>query len=395
MPLPAGRPPTPSTFASDPSVLELTPAGLYCPAGGFHVDPWQPVPRAVITHAHGDHLRPGSDAYLLSDPGERIARRRLPPEARIETLPYGRPISLGDVRVSLHPAGHVLGSAQVRIEYRGEVAVVSGDYKTDPDPTCTPFEPVRCDLFVTESTFGLPVFRWPAQEEVFGEIAAWWRANRQAGRPSVLFAYSLGKAQRLLAGLADESERDDAGAIYAHGAVVGPSDDYRAGGARLPPLLPVAEAGADTDWSRALVVAPPGSGGTAWMRRFRGAATAFASGWMRLRGTRRRRGVDRGFVLSDHADWPGLLGAVEAAGAERVWVTHGYRAALARYLREERGLDARAIETRFEGETSEDAEADRGDDPEAGAAGAQVEEGGRGGGNEPAQAEEGERGRSD
>jgi putative mRNA 3-end processing factor len=362
-------------------VLELTAAGLYCPAGGFHVDPWEPVARAVVTHAHGDHLRWGCDAYLVSEPGERVARRRLPDDATVETLPYGEAITIGRARVSLHPAGHILGSSQVRVETAGGtggVAVVSGDYKTDPDPTCAPFEPVPCDLFVTESTFGLPVFRWPPEAEVFAAIAAWWRANREAGRPSVLFAYALGKAQRLLAGLLDEP-----GEVWCHGAVVGPSDDYRAGGALLPPLRPVADAGPATDWSRALIVAPPGSGGTAWIRRFKNASTAFASGWMRLRGTRRRRGVERGFVLSDHADWPGLLAAIEATGANQVWVTHGYRAALARYLREEKGLDARAIETRFEGETREDTE------PEA-AAGAEES----GADTVRAEAEEGEPGRA-
>lgn len=343
------------------AVLELTPAGLFCPAGDFYVDPWEPVGRAVVTHAHGDHLRWGCDAYLVAAPGERVARRRLPEDATVETVPYGRSLVIGDARVSLHPAGHILGSAQVRIESTGrtgggEVAVVSGDYKTDPDPTCEPFEPVRCDLFVTESTFGLPVFRWPAEAEVFADIAAWWRANREAGRPSVLFAYALGKAQRLLAGLSGEAGRADAGPLYCHGAVLGPTDDYRSAGVDLPPLLPIAEAAPGADFSRALVLAPPGAGGTPWIRRFKNASTAFASGWMRLRGTRRRRGVERGFVLSDHADWPGLLAAIEATGASRVWVTHGYRAALARYLREEKGLDARAIETRFEGETREDTE---------------------------------------
>ena len=354
------------------AVLELTASGLYCPAGGFHVDPWEPVPRAVVTHAHGDHLRWGCDAYLVSAAGERVTRRRLPDDATVETVPYGEAIALDETRVSLHPAGHILGSSQVRIEGAGGVAVVSGDYKTDPDPTCAPFEAVRCDLFVTESTFGLPVFRWPPEAEVFAGIAAWWRENREAGRPSVLFAYALGKAQRLLAGLLEESRSEGAGPIYCHGAVVGPTDDYREGGIELPPLLPVAEAAKDTDWSGALIVAPPGAGGQPWIRRFKNASTAFASGWMRMRGTRRRRGVDRGFVLSDHADWEGLLAAIEATGAERVWVTHGYRAALARYLREEKGLDAKAIETRFEGETREDTETEADDAPAA------AEEGERG-----------------
>jgi len=234
----------------------------------------------------------------------------------------------------------------VRVEHRGEVWVVSGDYKTDPDPTCEPFESVRCHCFVSESTFGLPIFRWPAQEEVLAEIAAWWRANAAAGRASVLFAYALGKAQRLLAGLG----RDDApGPLVVHGAVQACVEAYRAGGAALPAVHAAPQLSREA-LRGALVVAPPSAQGSPWMRRFPGAQTAFVSGWMRLRALRRQRRVDRGFVLSDHVDWPGLLTAIGATGAERVAVTHGYTAAVVRYLREERGLDAWSLPTRFTGE---------------------------------------------
>jgi putative mRNA 3-end processing factor len=342
-------------------LLRSTDHGLYCGAGDFHVDPWAPVDRAVITHAHGDHARPGSGAYLASAEGERVLRTRLGPEARIRTVAFGEPVEVGGVRVSLHPAGHVLGSAQVRVEHRGEVWVVSGDYKTEPDPTCSPFEPVRCHTFVSESTFGLPIFRWPPQAEVFAAIDAWWRANAAAGRASLLFGYALGKAQRLLAGL-DPA----AGPIHTHGAVERLVDDYRACGIALPPTRYVGDGPPDGGWGGAMVVAPPSAFGTPWMRRFGAASTAFASGWMRVRGHRRRRAVDRGFVLSDHVDWPSLLGAVEATGASRVLVTHGYREPVVRFLRE-RGLEAEPIASRWEGEVDDPADAAApGDQPEDG-----------------------------
>ncbi len=330
-------------------LLQPTDRGFYCPAGGFYVDPWRPVERAVVTHAHADHACPGSRRYLGSLEGERVLRRRLGDDARIECVDYGETVTVGGVTVSLHPAGHVLGSAQVRLEHRGEVWVVSGDYKTEGDPTCSPFEPVACHVFVTESTFGLPIYRWRPQAETLAEVDAWWRANREAGRTSLLLAYALGKAQRLLAGI-DAS----IGPILTHGAVEKLTADYRASGVRLPATTYVGDAPADTDWSRALVVAPPSAHGTPWMRRFGAVSTGFASGWMRIRAHRRRRTVDRGFALSDHVDWPALLATIEATGAERVWVTHGYRDAVVRWLREEQGLDAEAVETRFADEEEDE-----------------------------------------
>jgi putative mRNA 3-end processing factor len=326
------------------SLLELTPAGLYCAAGDFFIDPWQPVARAIVTHAHGDHLRPGSAAYLVAAPGEALARARLPFDASLRSVPYGEAHLLNGVRVSLHPAGHLLGSAQVRIEHRGEVWVVSGDYKLEPDPTCAPFEPLRCHGFVTECTFGLPVYRWTPQQEVFDELNAWWRGNQERGRATMLLGYALGKAQRLLAGL------DPAiGPICTHGAMDRMTTLYREAGVALAPTAPVSSFPARHDWSRSLILAPPGSQVTPWARRFGDAATGFASGWMQVRGNRRRQALDRGFALSDHVDWPSLLHAVEATGATTVWATHGFTAPLVRYLIE-RGLDARALTTRFEGE---------------------------------------------
>lgn len=332
--------------------MTLTDDGLYCLAGGFHVDPWNPVPRAVVTHAHSDHARRGCGRYLAADPGRHLLRTRLGDDADISTVPYGKPVEHDGVRVSFHPAGHVLGSAQVRVESRGEVWVVTGDYKLDPDPTCLPFEPVRCHTLITEATFALPVYRWEAPAELFAAIGAWWRANRESGKASLLFAYALGKAQRVMAGV-DAS----VGPIYTHGAVEKLTRAYRQSGVALPPTTPVGEAsagrGRPKPWAGALVLAPPSAAGSRWARKFEPASEAFASGWMRVRGARRRRAVDRGFALSDHADWPGLLAAVEASGASRVLATHGFASELAHFLRE-RGLDAGVIATRFGDEQEAD-----------------------------------------
>jgi putative mRNA 3-end processing factor len=349
---------------SRPALLELTDRGLYCPPGDFHIDPWRPVDRAVVTHAHADHLRWGSNSYLVSEPGERVTRVRLGPDATIQTAPYGQPVTINGVRVSLHPAGHILGSAQVRVEHRGEVWVVSGDYKTGGgDTTCEAFEPVRCHGFVSESTFGLPIYRWPDPDALAADINAWWRSNAAAGKCSLVYGYSLGKAQRILA-LLDPS----VGPIYTHGAVARLTEAYRDTGVPLPPTeyAGVTDASGKRvkkQWAGAIVVAPPSAHGSPWVKKFAPASAAVCSGWMTVRGTRRRKAVDRGFPVSDHADWPGLLDAIAATGAEKVWVTHGYTAVLVRYLRD-RGVDASVVQTRFEGEGGGEDEAA---DPAAGA----------------------------
>jgi len=329
------------------NLLERKPDGLYCAAGDFYIDPWNPVERAVITHAHADHLCPGSKYYLSARPGEALLRSRAGSDAAIQSVEYGEPVDIHGVRVSFHPAGHILGSAQVRIEVGGEIWVVSGDYKLAVDPTCPPFEPVRCHTFVTESTFGLPIFRWPEPSEVLADINAWWRGNQQAGKASVLFAYPLGKTQRVLAGV-DRS----IGPIYTHGAAEAINGLYRECGIALPATEYAKAAPPKTDWSRGLILAPPMAKTSPWLRRFGDFSTGLASGWMRIRGTRRRQSMDRGFVLSDHADWSGLLTAIRSSGAGRVWVTYGYRAQLARWL-EENGLEAHAVDTQYEGERHE------------------------------------------
>lgn len=334
------------------TLLVSTERGLYCPAGDFYIDPWTGVPSAVITHAHGDHLAPGSAAYLMAAPGVALAQTRLGRTDGIEGLAYGETREIHGVRVSLHPAGHILGSAQVRLEHQGEICVVSGDYKTAPDPTCAPFEAIRCHHFVTESTFGLPVYRWPPDAQIRAEINDWWRTNAEAGVVSLLYGYALGKAQRLLAAL-DPS----IGPILVHGAVETMTQRYREAGIPLPPTEPALLATRSPAWRRAIVVAPPSAAGSAWARRFGEQASGFASGWMRVRGARRRQGVDRGFTFSDHVDWTALLGAVEATGCERLWVTHGFTAPVVRWFRE-RGLDADVLATRFRGDDAD------GDPPE-------------------------------
>jgi putative mRNA 3-end processing factor len=314
--------------------------GLYCVPGDFYIDPWQPVERAVLTHAHADHARAGHGSYLAAAGSEGVLRARLG-DIRLDTLPYGAPIFHHGVRISLHPAGHVLGSAQVRMEHRGEVWVASGDYKIEPDVTCAAFEPVRCHTFITESTFGLPIYRWQPQAEIFADINDWWRTNAAAGRASIVFCYAFGKAQRILAGV-----DPGMGPLICHGAIEPLNLAYRTAGVSLPPTRMVTGIDDKRAISQALVLAPPSAAGSPWLKRFGDYSDAFASGWMQLRGARRRRAVDRGFVLSDHADWPGLLAAIRSTGAARVIVTHGQVAVLVRWL-QQNGLDAGAFATEY------------------------------------------------
>jgi len=321
--------------------------GLYCPAGDFYIDPWRPVDRAIITHAHGDHARYGSQKYFCAKPGMGILRYRLGEDLNAESLDYGQVIRFGDVEVSLHPAGHILGSAQVRVAHNDEVWVVSGDYKRDPDPTCQAFEPIACDTFITESTFGLPIYSWTTDQEVFDQINKWWRKNKEGGKASLILGYSLGKAQRLLMGVDSEI-----GPIYTHGAMEAINEIYRASGITLPPTTRVPLTKEKMNYSGALIVAPPAVLGSAWVRRFGTVSTAFASGWMRVRGNRRRYAVDRGFALSDHADWSSLLTTIRETGARKILVTHGYSDVLVRYLRDN-GIDADTLETQFQGEQEE------------------------------------------
>jgi putative mRNA 3-end processing factor len=326
-----------------------SPSGPFCPAGGFHVDPWGPAERALITHVHGDHARPGSQAYLCAEPSRRLLERRLGPGVPIGSVPYGQEVAIGDVRVSFHPAGHILGSAQIRIAGAAGVWVVAGDYKRAADPTCVPFEPVPCDTFVTESTFGLPIYRWDRTEAIVAELMDWWAENVRAGRTSALFCYAAGKAQRILAELTRVTDRP----VFVHGAMLPMIDAYRDAGVHMLAASPVTEQPKGRKFAGELVLAPLSARGTPWMRRLGVHSDAFASGLMRVRGVRRQRAFDRGFVLSDHADWPALLDTIAASGASRILATHGHAEPLARYLREQ-GLDAGTMRTAWEGETDGD-----------------------------------------
>lgn len=330
------------------SPIQLSPSGLYCPAGDFHIDPWRPVPRAVITHAHSDHARPGSALYFAHIDSLPLLRWRLGEDAALQPVAYGERFRLGDAWLSLHPAGHVLGSAQVRVEVGDQVWVISGDYKRDADPTCPGFEVVPCDTFITEATFALPVYRWRPAAEVAQEVLEWWDACAARGETAVLGCYALGKAQRLLAELGAlpglRGRR-----VQLHGAMLPAVQIYREAGVAMAATEAVSEQARGRELAGELVLAPPSALGTPWMRRFKAVSTGFASGWMRLRGNRRRRGFDRGFVLSDHADWPGLVDTVLATGAGRVLATHGSTDVLVRHLRE-RGIEAAALATELGGE---------------------------------------------
>jgi putative mRNA 3-end processing factor len=331
-------------------MLQETPSGLYCPDGDFFIDPWAPVDRAVVTHAHGDHARRGSRAYLCSaECAPLLERRLLPEQPLIETLAYGAVRTIGTVRVSFHPAGHILGSAQVRVEGRDRVWVIGGDYKRALDPTCAPFEPVACDVFITETTFGLPIFSWDPTETVVNDLLEWWDANGRDEKTSVVFCYTLGKAQRLLAELAPRTDRT----IYVHGAMTAMTDIYRAAGITMARTDTLVERPRGVSFAGELVLAPISARGTPWMRRLGTYSDAFVSGTMRVRGVRRQRAVDRGFVLSDHADWRALLQTVAETGAARVLATHGYAEPFARYLSTQ-GIDSGVIRTAWDGEAAAD-----------------------------------------
>lgn len=326
------------------ALITVRPEGLYCEKGSFYIDPWRSVETALITHAHSDHARVGATQYIATAQSEGILRRRLGQDIRLQGVTYGDRIKLGETWVSFHPAGHVLGSAQIRIEHRDEVWVVSGDYKRCADPSCTPFEVVPCDTFITEATFGLPIYRWESGAETVRRIYNWWQGDLE--RPSILFCYAFGKAQRVLSELAKFSDRP----VYVHGAIHVLTEIYRQQGVPMVPTICTSELPRSHDFTGELVLAPPSGHRSSWMKRFKHPQTAFASGWMAVRGARRRRGYERGFVLSDHADWPGLIQTVKDTGAKTVYVTHGQSDVVSRYLQESLNLEAMPLETLFEGE---------------------------------------------
>lgn len=328
-------------------MIEFTSKGLYCPQGNFYIDPWLPVDKAIITHAHSDHARAGSRSYLCHHYTKPLLQLRLGDHA-YQSVEWGEPINMNGVIVSLHPAGHIIGSSQVRVEYNGEVWVVSGDYKTENDGISGEFEPVRCNTFVTESTFGLPIYNWKPQAVIFEDIRNWIRNNQVNGKTSVLIAYSLGKAQRVF-----KAVEEVTGNIFVHGAIWNTYQTLLSAGFELPVVNRVTPELPKETYKGAVIVAPPSADGSPWMNRFSPYSVGICSGWMQVRGHQRRRNADAGFALSDHADWKGLLSSVKATGAERVFVTHGFQSTFSRYLNE---LGIQSAEVKTEYGTEEDEE---------------------------------------
>ncbi len=329
------------------SLIELTPSGLYCPIANIFIDPWRPVDKAVITHAHSDHSRWGMKSYLAHRQSEEVMKLRLGNDISLETIGYGQSINMHGVTLSLHPAGHIPGSSQIRLEYKGQITVVSGDYKLEADGLSEPFELVRCHEFVSECTFGLPIYKWQTQKEIFDRINQWWKTTAENGQNAIIFAYSLGKAQRIINNL-----DADIGEIFAHGAIWNTNQALLANKVNV---MDVPKVSADTPKSRfkgALIIAPPSAMNTPWMKKFTPYRSAICSGWMNIRGARRRRAADTGFVLSDHADWEGLIKAVKGTEAENVYLTHGSTAVFGRYLEEVEKIKAVELQTLFEGESS-------------------------------------------
>jgi putative mRNA 3-end processing factor len=324
-------------------LIRFTNKGLYCEKAGVYIDPWLPVDKAVLTHAHSDHARWGSRHYLAQRESENILRYRLG-DISLQTLEYGEKISINGVSISLHPAGHVIGSAQVRLEHEGEVWVVSGDYKVKPDGYTVPFEPVRCQHFVTESTFGLPIYNFESATELNYKLNRWIEKNTSDGFNSVLIGYALGKAQRILHALETDLP------ILLHSTIYNTNEALRVDNSRF---IKFSQDFKKEMLNPGIVLATATALGTPWLKRFEPYRLAICSGWMQLRGTRRRRNADAGFAMSDHADFESLDKAVQATGAQNVYVTHGYKTPYARWLREKYGLNAREVETQFEGESIE------------------------------------------
>lgn len=330
-------------------MLKFDSKGIYCEQAGIYIDPWLPVDKALITHAHSDHARPGSKSYICHHDSVALLKLRLGADINVSGVAYYESFYVNGVTISFHPAGHIIGSAQIRLEYKGEVWVVSGDYKLQQDYVSTAFEPVPCHHFITESTFGLPVYKFPSPHIVHDDINSWWQKNAEQDINSVIIGYALGKAQRIMHHL-----DDDIGPIYTHGAVDNINRTLIQSGMKLRSSTRVTPDMSKKDIKSAIIVAPPSAIGTPWMNRFAPYSLGICSGWMQLRGARRRRSADRGFILSDHCDWQQLNDAIKATGAENVYVTHGYKSAFAKWLREECGLNAYEVDTLYEAEENED-----------------------------------------
>ncbi len=332
------------------ALIEFSDKGLYCRAGDFYIDPWRPVDRAVITHAHSDHARWGSKFYLCHHDTKPLLQQRLGPNF-YQSIAWNEPIYLNGVRLTLFPAGHIIGSSQIRVEYNGEIWVVSGDYKLENDGLSGQFEPIKCHSFITESTFGLPIYNWKPQQEIYTDIQNWIKKNQAAGKTSVLIAYSLGKAQRLLAPIAEITER-----IFVHGAVYNIHMALVNAGWKLPGVKKVGMETSKEELKGSVVIAPSSAEGSPWLRRFLPYEIGICSGWMQVRGNVRRKNADAGFALSDHADWNGLIAACKATEAECIYATHGFQSVFSRYLNEQ-GIQAKEVKTEYgDDETLEERE---------------------------------------
>ncbi len=325
-----------------PTLLQFTSSSIFCARANVHIDPWKPVDFAILTHAHSDHAKVGCKHYLAHKDSESILRLRLGENISLQTVNYGEQFSINGINFSLHPAGHVIGSAQIRVEHNGEVWVASGDYKLEDDHFCTPFEPVKCNTFITESTFGLPIYKWPSQNSIMNDIKEWWLQNQQQEKASVLMGYALGKMQRIIKNLQPFNDTP----VYAHGAIYNVNERLRAAGFDLP-YIPLVTNDIDKKmYKGALILATPSALNTSWMKKFTPYSTGYCSGWMAVRGAKNRRSVDRGFVLSDHADWSDLNRAVAETSAEKIFVTHGYTDTYARWLNEQ-GIEAAEVSTHY------------------------------------------------
>lgn len=328
-------------------LIEFREKGLYVPQADVYIDPWKPVKKAFITHGHSDHARYGTKAYITSHAALPVIKHRLGSHINARGVDFGEPINVNGVKFSFHPAGHIIGSAQIRVEYKGEVWVASGDYKVESDGISEDFESVKCHAFITESTFGLPVFKWKPQQMIMEDINAWWKSNKEEGKVSILAAYSLGKAQRII-----NNVDPSIGKIFTHGAVENVNEVIRRQGVALRETTRVVQGQKPSLYEGSLVIAPPSAVDSAWSKRFKDFSSGVASGWMAMRGTRRRRSADRGFVLSDHADWEGLLSAIKATEAEKVYVTHGYTEIFSKYLKSI-GYYSAVVDTEYTGDDLE------------------------------------------
>ena len=329
-----------SLFYFNAIMFNVTSSGIYCPQGGFYIDPWQPVDFAIITHGHADHARPGRTKYLCHHCTVPILKSRLGNDIAVQGAAYNEPLYINNVKVTLHPAGHIIGSAQVRLEYQGRITVISGDYKIQDDGLSTPFEPVRCHAFITESTFGLPIYNWLTVDQLNEQLKQWVYKNQSNGKTSVFIGYSLGKAQRIMKAL------DGIAPIHVHYSIHKLNQAYESVGIKLPEYTVVDFSESVNHLNKSIVILPPSLSESNIIRKIPNRADAICSGWMQVRGARRWRSSDAGFAISDHADWGGLLTAVNATQAEKVYVTHGQTAVFAKYLNE-KGIPAEELLTEF------------------------------------------------